>query len=68
MHIISDITMHAHACTYAGELPVSDDRPRLLRSIRHQPLLALIQRCLAERREDRPSASDIITERCALTY
>ena len=46
----------------AGELPVREERARLLRRIHHQPLLALIQRCLKERREDRPNASDIITE------
>ena len=45
-----------------GELPVPDHRPRLLRAIRHQRLLALIRRCLSENREARPSASDIITE------
>ena len=45
-----------------GELPAPDDRPRLLRAIRHQRLLALIRRCLSENREDRPNASDIITE------
>ena len=45
-----------------GELPVPDERPRLLHAIHHQLLLALIQRCLSENREARPSASDIITE------
>ena len=45
-----------------GELPDPDERPRLLRAIRHQRLLALIRRCLSENREARPSASDIITE------
>ena len=45
-----------------GELPAPDERPRLLLNIHHQRLLALIQRCLSENREDRPSASDIITE------
>ena len=45
-----------------GELPAPDERPRLLRAIRHQRLLALIRRCLSENREARPSASDIITE------
>ena len=44
----------------AGEFP--DNRPRLLRKIRHQPLMNLIQRCLKERKQDRPSASDIISE------
>ena len=45
-----------------GEFPVSDARGRLLCKIHHQPLLALIQRCLREEREDRPSATDIISE------
>ena len=45
-----------------GELPAPDERPRLLRAIRHQRLLALIRRCLSDNREARPSASDIITE------
>ena len=45
-----------------GELPAPDERPRLLRTVRHQRLLALIRRCLSENREARPSASDIITE------
>ena len=45
-----------------GELPAPDERPRLLLKIHHQRLLALIQRCLSENREARPSASDIITE------
>ena len=30
--------------------------------IHHQPLQDLIQRCLKERRDDRPNASDIISE------
>ena len=46
----------------AGELPASDERARLLCMVHHQPLLALIQRCLSERREDRLNASDIISE------
>ena len=45
-----------------GELPAPDERPRLLLKVFHQRLLALIQRCLSENREARPSASDIITE------
>ena len=44
----------------AGKFP--DNRPRLLRKIRHQPLVDLIERCLKERKQDRPSASDIISE------
>ena len=45
-----------------GELPAPNERPRLLLKIHHQRLLTLIQRCLSENREARPSASDIITE------
>ena len=45
-----------------GELPARDERARLLLKIHHQGLLALIQRCLSENREDRPSASDIISQ------
>ena len=45
-----------------GEFSGSDDRSRQLRKIHHKPLLGLIQRCLSTEREDRPSASDIITE------
>ena len=55
----------AHMCYFcvcAGELPASDERARLLCMVHHQALLALIQRCLSERREDRPNASDIISE------
>jgi serine/threonine protein kinase len=44
----------------AGEFP--DNRARLLRKIQHRPLLDLIRRCLKERRQDRPTASDIIPE------
>ena len=46
----------------AGEFPASDERERLLCKIQHQPLLDLIQRCLKQRRQDRPNASDIISE------
>ena len=45
-----------------GELPVREQRASLLRTVRHQQLLALIRRCLSQKREDRPSASDIISE------
>ena len=45
-----------------GELPASDERARLLGAVHHQSLLALIQRCLSPKKEDRPSASDIISE------
>ena len=46
----------------AGEFPDINERGRLLDKIRHQPLLSLVQRCLKVRKEDRPNASDIISE------
>ena len=45
-----------------GELPPSDERHLLMGTIRHRQLLALIERCLNQQRENRPSASDIISE------
>ena len=45
-----------------GKLPAPDDRPTLLLRVHHDPLKELIRRCLSERREDRPTASYIITE------
>ena len=45
-----------------GELPPSDKRHLLMGTIRHRRLLALIERCLNQQRENRPSASDIISE------
>ena len=45
-----------------GEFPASDERPRLLRYIFHQPLLNLIERCLSMDTNGRPNASDIIDE------
>jgi serine/threonine protein kinase len=45
-----------------GEFPGSDERTRLLLSIFDQPLLALIQRCLKDKKEDRPCASEVILE------
>ena len=45
-----------------GEFPDTDQRADHLRSIRHQPSLALIQSCLQRRKEDRPTARDIITQ------
>ena len=45
-----------------GELPPSDERHLLMGTIRHRRLLALIERCLNQRRENRPSASNIISE------
>ena len=46
----------------AGELPARDERARLMIKINYQPLLDLIQRCLKEKWDDRPNASDIISE------
>ena len=51
-----------HTLPLTGELPARDERARLMGRINHQPLLDLIQRCLKERRDDRPNASDIISE------
>ena len=45
-----------------GEMPPLDERRRVMGTIRHPQLLALIERCLNQRRENRPSASDIISE------
>ena len=45
-----------------GRLPAQDDRPGLLDKVFHEQLLDLIERCLSERPEDRPSASAIISE------
>ena len=45
-----------------GRFPDTEERADHLRAVQHQPLLALIQRCLEVRKEDRPKASDIITE------
>ena len=45
-----------------GVLPAREERRRLLGRIHHEQLLDLIRRCLGERREERPNASDIIIE------
>ena len=45
-----------------GEFPASDRHTQLLLNIFHRPLLDLVQRCLKGKKEDRPSASDIISE------
>ena len=45
-----------------GCLPARDDRPGLLDKVFHEQLLGLIERCLSERPEDRPSANAIISE------
>ena len=45
-----------------GRLPTPEDRPALLLQVHHHQLLNLIQRCLHERRQDRPTAATIIGE------
>ena len=45
-----------------GRLPAPDDRPGMLSKVQHEQLLRLIRRCLSGNPEDRPSASDIISE------
>ena len=45
-----------------GEFPAIDKRARQLLKISHQSLLALVQSCLSEHKEERPSASDIISQ------
>ena len=45
-----------------GRLPAPDDRPGMLLKVQHEQLLHLIRRCLRDNPEDRPSASDIISE------
>ena len=45
-----------------GQLPAPDDRPGILHKVQHQQLLHLVRRCLSVNPEDRPSASDIISE------
>ena len=45
-----------------GRLPTPNDRPGMLRKVQHEQLLHLIRRCLRVNPEDRPSASDIISE------
>ena len=45
-----------------GRLPAPDNRPGLLCQVRHEQLLHLIRRCLNERKVDRPSANDIVSD------
>ena len=45
-----------------GRLPAPDSRPGMFRKVQHEQLLHLIRRCLNHNPEDRPSASDIISE------
>ena len=45
-----------------GRLPAPDIRPGMFRKVQHEQLLHLIRRCLNDNPEDRPNASDIISE------
>ena len=45
-----------------GRLPAPDNRLGMFRKVQHEQLLHLIRRCLNGNPEDRPSASDIISE------
>ena len=45
-----------------GRLPAPDDRPGMIRKVQHEQFLRLISRCLSGNPENRPSASDIISE------
>ena len=45
-----------------GRLPAPDSRPGMFRKVQHEQFLRLIRRCLNDNPEDRPSASDIISE------
>ena len=60
MDIFSFGVLLVEMCT--ARFPEVADRKRLIRSIQHPDMVALIRRCLAEERDARPSASDIITE------
>ena len=46
----------------SARFPEVADRERLIHSIQQPRMVALIRRCLAENRNVRPSASDVITE------
>ena len=45
-----------------GRLPAPDDRIGMLGQVHHEQLLDLIERCLTDGPEDRPSTSAIISE------
>ena len=60
MDIFSFGVLLVEMCT--ARFPEVADRERLLRSIQQPDMVALIRWCLAEERDERPSASDIITE------
>ena len=50
----------------SAQFPEVADRERLIRSIQHPDMVALIQQCLSEDRNARPSARTIITELSAM--
>ena len=60
MDIFSFGVLLVEMCTAC--FPDVADRERLIRSIQQPDMVALIRRCLAEDRDERPFASDIITE------
>ena len=60
MDIFSFGVLLVEMCT--AHFPEVADRERLIRSIQQPDMVALIRRCLAKERDERPSASDIITE------
>ena len=60
MDIFSFGVLLVEMCT--AHFPEVADREHLIPSIQHPDMVALIRRCLAEERNVRPSASDIITE------
>ena len=60
MDIFSFGVLLVEMCT--ARFPELDDREHLIRSIQQPDMVALIRRCLAEDRDARPSASDIIIE------
>ena len=60
MDIFSFGVLLVEMCTAC--FPDVADRERLIQSIQQPDMVALIRQCLAENRDARPSASDIITE------
>ena len=60
MDIFSFGVLLVEMCT--ARFPEVADRERLIRSIQQPDMVAVIRQCLAENRDERPSASDIITE------
>ena len=59
MDIFSFGVLLIEMCT--AHFPEVADRERLIQSIQQPDMVALIRRCLAEDRDARPSASDVIT-------